>query len=260
MHEYGITRVMTAHALLIGIDDTDNLDTRGTGYRARCLAAELQDAGLAQVQGVTRHQLLVDDAIPYTSHNSSACISVHVDAPGRSAPIIARCRDFLLRIAAQGSDVGLCVSSIARAEQLQSFGFDAQRRVLERPAALQLAAAHGVHLEGLTGDHQGVVGALAAVGLHSTGNDGRYIWVEGIRELAEQTLTLRELFETTGIEVVAERDGGEIRDCETTVALGEWPRPIPVDGKATLLVEKNINGAAAHWKVVDKAFIKSYRP
>ena len=60
--------------LLIGIDDTDNLDTRGTGYRARTLAQGLVDAGLAAVHGITRHQLLVDPRIPYTSHNSSACL------------------------------------------------------------------------------------------------------------------------------------------------------------------------------------------
>ena len=37
---------------LIGIDDTDNLESRGTGFRARCLGAELTDAGLARVDGV----------------------------------------------------------------------------------------------------------------------------------------------------------------------------------------------------------------
>ena len=60
----------------IGIDDTDNPDTRGTGFRARQLVDRLHDRDMARTVGVTRHQLLVDDRIPYTSHNSSACLAV----------------------------------------------------------------------------------------------------------------------------------------------------------------------------------------
>ena len=67
--------------LLIGIDDTDNLETRGTGFRARQLASGLQASALATTHGITRHQLLVDPRIPYTSHNSSACLRV---TPARS--------------------------------------------------------------------------------------------------------------------------------------------------------------------------------
>ncbi|WP_041355139.1 hypothetical protein [Nitrosococcus halophilus] len=59
----------------IGIDDTDNRESRGTGYRARTLGAQLEEKGLAILEGVTRHQLLVSPAIPYTSHNSAACYS-----------------------------------------------------------------------------------------------------------------------------------------------------------------------------------------
>ena len=98
----------TGQAWLIGIDDTDNLDSRGTGHRARCLLRALADAALATPLGVTRHQLLVDDRIPYTSHNSSACLQVRADAA--SAAVLAFCRAFLRDTAAPGADVGLCVA------------------------------------------------------------------------------------------------------------------------------------------------------
>lgn len=61
--------------LLIGIDDTDNLRSPGTGRRARALLGELATAGLGTPAGATRHQLLLDDQIPYTTHNSSACLA-----------------------------------------------------------------------------------------------------------------------------------------------------------------------------------------
>ncbi len=57
-----------ADVWLIGIDDTDNLESRGTGFRARQLAQQLQQRGLARLRGVTRHQLFVSPEIPYTSH------------------------------------------------------------------------------------------------------------------------------------------------------------------------------------------------
>ena len=245
--------------LLIGLDDTDNLTSRGTGFRARCLAAELEQAGMVEVTGVTRHQLLVDDAIPYTSHNSSACISAVVNDGAETAPVIELCRDFLGRHAAQGSDVGLCVTAYAVAEKVRDFGYDAQRTVLRRLQAEQLARSENIHLEGLTGDHQGMIGALAAVGLHSTGDDGRYIWVRGIRERKGETLTLAELIKTTGVQIVVTLDGTPINDLETTLDLGPWPRPVRMNGRATLLVEKN-NGGDTDWKVLDKETIKSFRP
>ena len=57
--------------ILIGLDDTDNAVSRGTGYLARTLLGELARRGCRPI-GVTRHQLLLDARIPYTSHNSSA--------------------------------------------------------------------------------------------------------------------------------------------------------------------------------------------
>ena len=60
--------------ILIAIDDTDNLESRGTGFRARELGLSLMQNGLANLISVTRHQLLFDRRIPYTSHNSSASL------------------------------------------------------------------------------------------------------------------------------------------------------------------------------------------
>ena len=66
----------------IGIDDTDNLESRGTGHRARQLGTGLQNAGIARLISITRHQLLVHKDIPYTSHNSSACLLIECEPSG----------------------------------------------------------------------------------------------------------------------------------------------------------------------------------
>ena len=47
-----------------------------------------------------------------------------------------------------------------------------------------VAAQHSLLLHGLGGDEGGVIGALAAVGLAATGEDGRYVLVGRSRELS----------------------------------------------------------------------------
>ncbi len=66
--------------LLIGIDDTDNKESRGTGYNSRQLASAIEANGLGRVHGITRHQLFIHPDIPYTSQNSSACLDVDTES------------------------------------------------------------------------------------------------------------------------------------------------------------------------------------
>ena len=169
---------------LIGIDDTDNLESRGTGFRARQLGARLADAGLGRVRGITRHQLFVHPSIPYTSHNSSACLDVDIDG-ARLDAVREFCRGYLAQESADGSDAGLCLSAFdAVTDDLVAFGRSAKGTIRTQAEARNLAARHDAHLEGVTGDQMGVIGALSAVGLRRGGHDGRFIWLEGVRELA----------------------------------------------------------------------------
>ncbi|MCC7410036.1 MAG: hypothetical protein IT495_00170 [Gammaproteobacteria bacterium] len=244
--------------LLVGIDDTDNLETRGTGYRARELGRRLAAAGLAQVTGITRHQLLVDDAIPYTSHNSAACLALTAVSGDRPA-IASLCREYLLESAAAGADAGLCVADAVQAGQASEFGRAAQRRVLRQDDATTHAHEHAVLLEGLTGTRQGVIGALAAVGLHEAGDDGRYIWVRGLRELAHTRLRVAEVLACTGVERLATPAGETPAGGDEQVDLGPWPRPVRIGGRAVLLIERSANDDAV-WQVLAKEHIKAFRP
>ena len=63
--------------LFIGLDDTDTLESRGTGHLARQIAAAL--ASDHTLLGVTRHQLLVDPRVPCTRNNSCAAIVLNGD-------------------------------------------------------------------------------------------------------------------------------------------------------------------------------------
>lgn len=242
--------------VLIGLDDTDSPESRGTGYRARRLGALLAACGLAEVKGITRHQLLLDAAIPYTSHNSSACLQV-VTESRLFDELVRFCRDYLRRESAPGADAGLCLVVEGRVgPNVQDFGRRAQAEVLHRSAALQLAENEGILLEGLTGDGGGVIGALAAVGLRATGNDGRFIWLPRLRELCG-IYEAGQLLSTTGIEAITTLDG--VAPPHTArIDLGSWARPVLRGGKAVLLVEEVEDNVACEWRVVPKEVVKRY--
>jgi len=192
--------------LIIGLDDTDMLGTRGTGQLARAIADEL--AKTYPLLGVTRHQLLVHPDIPCTKNNS--CAGVLLDAPAADAQrVLERVEALMLADFIQGSDPGLCVAAdVAPADSLSAvtaFGRRAQQEIVTRDDARELAAACGIPLLGLGGDESGIIGALAAVGLAACGEDGRYVQVGRSRELSGLQ-TVAAVLEA-GIAAVRTRDG-----------------------------------------------------
>ena len=169
----------------IGFDDTDVINSDyGTGKVARRFG-KLLPSGY-KVWGVVRQQLLVDPAIPYTSHNSSACVVVdcpdssYVDALKSAA--IKHIEDVSL----PGSDPGLClvVENDLALTSLENFGLLCTAKVVSQQDAVK--AAGGAHLSGHGGTNDGIIGAAAAVGLTASGWNGRFIEYAGLRDFPEQ--------------------------------------------------------------------------
>jgi len=242
---------------LIGIDDTDNLESRGTGFRGRMLGSSLAEARIGELRGASRHQLLVHDDIPYTSHNSSLCLDIRVNE-SRAAELAPFCRDFLLRESATGSDAGLCIAAWDSVpDNVTEFGQSAQTTVLTLEDATQLALEEGLLLEGLTGDHGGMIGALSAVGLRRGGNDGRFVWLKGIREVSG-VMSTADLLTQTGIDVIRTM-GGEAAAMDARIRTSDWTRAVLIDGQAVLLVEKPEDGNVDYdWKIVAREVIRRY--
>jgi tRNA(Ile2) C34 agmatinyltransferase TiaS len=166
--------------LFIGLDDTDNLESRGTGHLAREIAAAL--AADYQVLGVTRHQLLKDDRVPCTKNNSAAAIALNGNGDLDPKALLAQVQRMMLDDFQAGSDPGLCVAQVVP-PAVTEFGRTAQRQLVDQDKARALAANYDIPLLGLGGTEDGVIGALAAVGLAATGEDGRYVLVGRSREL-----------------------------------------------------------------------------
>lgn len=173
--------ILEADTLIyIGMDDTDNKDSRGTGFLARTVVAEL--AGRYKAWGVTRHQLLVDPHIPYTSHNSSNAIHLYDHGNIDLVALANAVQAIMLAHFNEGSDPGLCVAKTVMPEMI-AFGQRAKTQVITQSDARAIAERSNCILRGLGGTQDGVIGALASVGLAATGEDGRFVLVGRSREL-----------------------------------------------------------------------------
>ncbi len=250
--------VIEHRRVLLGIDDTDNHESRGTGFRARELGFQLSSRGLARLKGVSRHQLYVHPDIPYTSHNSALCLDLEWRDGDNLRPLIDGCRAYLQENAATGSDAGFCVAPFdAVGDDLVAFGRSAKATVLTKAGATAAAEAAGFHLEGVTGDHGGIIGALASVGLRKSGHDGRFVWVEGVRDLSG-VMTVRQLLAGTGIDVLQSKARESYKDTDR-IDVSPWPRPVLLNHKAVLLIEKvEDEHAGCEWKIVPREGTKHY--
>jgi hypothetical protein len=229
--------------IYVGIDDTDTPDTPGTNQLARALVARVA-ADFRPVL-ILRHQLFFDPRVPYTSKNGSASILLEPRGRAPLAGLIAGLRQGMQALFKEGSDPGLCVTDQVPAA-VRAFAARCQSELIRQQEARDLAASHGIHLEGIGGTQDGVIGALAAVGLVADGNDGRVVqlgeWpddLSGPQDLA----TLR----ARGIEVRQVSNDAVVP--AGRIDVGKHLRPNRRGGRVVLFVRPG-PAAGAEWEAV----------
>jgi tRNA(Ile2) C34 agmatinyltransferase TiaS len=158
--------------IYLGIDDTDTLDTPGTNCLAREIVGRL--VGRLRCVSIVRHQLFFDPRVPYTSKNGSASICFGPIEPVPLAEVIDAVRHIMQEWYVEGSDPGLAACEHVPPE-VTDYALRCKTELIDQQEPRALAARHGIHLEGLGGTEGGVIGALAAVGLIATENDGRVV-------------------------------------------------------------------------------------
>jgi tRNA(Ile2) C34 agmatinyltransferase TiaS len=217
----------------VGFDDTDTVDAdRGTGKLARWFEQELPEGCL--LWGVVRQQLLIDPAIPYTSHNSAAVAVVDVPDASYLGSIATRAAQHIEKHAISGSDPGLCVAAEGNGNlsNLIEFGKLCATRVVTKTDAVR-AAAH-VFLSGHGGTHDGIIGAAAGVGLTASGWSGRFIEFKKLRNFPE-LVRVADL-EGAGIVVVSVDRDAPVPGQDDMVDTNGWLRPRLWGARPTLPV------------------------
>jgi hypothetical protein len=217
----------------IGMDDTDHVDAdHGTGKVARWFEEVLP--GECHLEGVVRQQLLIHEKIPYTSHNSSACMVIHIPDHSFLGLLVEGAITHLKLHSLDGSDPGLCVAYDGNGDlsRLVSFGHACTRRIVTQKEAME--AAFDQHLSGHGGTNEGIIGAAAAVGLTASGWSGRFIEYGGLRDLPD-LVRVSDLNDFNIPVVSIDRDA-KIPAPDDLVYTKGWLRPRLCGGKAVALV------------------------
>jgi hypothetical protein len=244
--------------VLLAVDDTDNLETKGTGHLAEAIARQVESRGWGKRTYITRHQLFVHPDVPYTSHNSSMCFTAEIGAEFLE-PLISHAAAFLEKESAQGSDPGLCVAVVDRldgAEDLVAFGRRAKQEVVRKAEAYELARRMGVHLSEHGGTGGGVIGALAGVGLRMSGNDGRvrgHLEIENVNGVA----TVRDIRAHPGVGSVLTLEGQALHD-EEAVLLSGWKVKAVLQGGGPVLLVVPSDCGDAPWQTCSREILKAY--
>jgi hypothetical protein len=244
--------------ILISIDDTDDIDSRGTGDVAELMAQGLADSGLAECGRVTRHQLLIHPDIAYTSHNSAMCFPAEIDVDALDA-VTAWCQATLAAESVEAADPGLCIAAVetlADPGALVAYGRTAKERVFRKDEAYRIAGDLRVHLSEHGGSGIGVIGALAGAGLRLSGNDGRFKGKLAIPGDADGVARVREMSEH-GVDSVR-TVGGDVLGDDERVVVGPECKLVLLAGEAVLLVAPASDTAAAPWMAIDRKALRSY--
>lgn len=230
--------------LLLGIDDTDGLDSPGTGAIACEIANRLSVQPWATVGVVSAHQLYSHHDVPYTSFNRAMAfpLVVPVGFEDEVLRVAATCvREFV----GPGANPGLCLVPLDRLDNeaaLLDYAWCAKDQVLGIPIAYAVAHKLGISLLDLGGNSAGVIGALAACGLRLSGDDGR-VWSPLPLPAQGGRWSVQELTERSGVYTVLSVRGERVED-EAIVEVGAEVWPILRDERAVLLLTEALVGEA----------------
>ncbi len=241
----------------LGFDDTDTKDAEyGTGKLVRWFLEELPDG--CACRGVVRQQLLVNEFIPYTSHNSAACMIVDMPDLDLLDEIIARAVRHLERHAIEGSDPGFCAAAEddPALDRLEAFGRHCAHMMANQAQAMK--AAGDVHLSGHGGTNDGVIGAAAAVGLTASGWAGRYIELGSLRDFPGE-ITVMEL-KDEGVDLVSMDRDCNIPAPRDRVVTNGWLRPRLLGHRPVLFVRQRCEGVWEHIYAKREKIVPSLNP
>ncbi len=236
--------MVSSNVLLIGIDDTDDPDFHiGTGRLVRNLALHLLKTrpGISGY-AVIRHQLLIHPDIPYTSHNSPACLKLEFhDRRSEDLKLWqTEISAYLHQTASPLAHPGLCLMWNSECpESLYEYGVSAAHRVLTIESARAAIRSHGtILLKKLWGTGQGIIGALSACVLTAQGYCGRFLEYNGVLRNITSDVTAGDLL-GKGVVVASINAKAAPVQAEDVIRLDDWPRPRLIGGRPVLFVQKS---------------------
>ena len=229
------------------VDDTDDLTkSTSTGSIAEEIGRRVSEEFGAEIHmGITRHQLLLDERVPYTSHNSSMCFDIDLTA-GSAARVDEIGWEVIRARRAESSHPGLCILTLPDEddhikEVLIRFGQRAKNELVTVKEAEETAAQFSeIILRGEGKTAQGTIGALAGVGLRLSGDDGRFRGKYDLTGIADDPCgTVEQCMEglnkDRGVEAVFADPDGNVLDVQEQIVLVDGAKAVLKNGRMTFL-------------------------
>ena len=244
----------------ICVDDTDDLTkTTSTGSIADEIGRRVRERFGCEINmGITRHQLLLDERVPYTSHNSSMCFDVVIPA-GAAEETDKIGWEVIHARRAESSNPGLCVLPAGEAEisleeicrmydGIIRFGARAKKELIMMEEARDTAQNYPEMILKSEGDSgQGMIGALAGVGLRMTGDDGRFRGKYDLSKVVDGEVCpvcqLAEAFlDRYGIKPAFAAQGKDDLDPRDRIVPAAAAKAVLRSGRLTFICDKNDRG------------------
>ncbi len=134
---------------------------------------------------------------------------------------------------------------------MEQFGRRCQEELVDQPAARQVADEHGLILRGLGGTCQGIIGAVAAVGLIAGGQDGRVVqWDDWPDDLTGPTSVA--VVRARGVRLIDDATGCVVGRDDERVDVGKHLRPNLRAGGCVLFVTRHEPPTTAEWAALKR--------
>ena len=221
--------------IYVGIDNTSNNESVGTAKFARSIATKISDK--YPIYGVSRHQFYQHPDINYSTHNFGAVIHINLDDAKYVDKIFMTIKKIIESEYNEGSNPCLGVSHTNQiTPAVINYGHDAKKSILTHKRAYNLALNSHIKLEGFGKTKNGVIGAIAGIGLAATRNDGRFLQIGSIRSIKEPQPV--ENFIAAGVEKIFTLDGRRITEGIIFNNDNKPVKPSPINGEIILFVSE----------------------
>ncbi len=235
---------------IVGLDDTDAEGSAGTGALARDLVTRFVEEGLGEHRGVTRHQLLDSPKVKRTTQNCAFALELLTNQSLNDV------EDWLVRFVRQHAqrraDPGVAIlSRHSDMPHVLAFGRRSQTEVMKLDDASTFSSEANVRLRALGGRRAGSVGALAAAGLRAGGGDGRYTYLDGLRELTGQITAGQMRQRCPGLTRILHEENREPMDRDDLIETFDWVRPRLFEGGPIITATRSPDNWKL-WLLVDR--------
>jgi hypothetical protein len=150
------------------------------------------------------------------------------------------------------------IETNAISNEVIKWGQTAKVDLVNRTLAAKLANDLGIKLIGLTGTHDGIIGAMAGVGLRASGNDGRFVSLGSVDIRSTIGIhSVKEIKSLIGIEKAITVDGIEVDESAKICFDNGWLRPVLKYGQVTIVLNKIEGNGEYSYELANKDYIKS---